>query len=50
VKRASRWQRSPGWIRSGVATAVVVCGFVALAALPVGWVLAHVSDLIGGVR
>jgi len=57
VKRASRreprqergWERSPGWIRSGIGTAVLLCGFFAVATLPFGYVLAHVSDLIGTV-
>jgi len=49
VKRASRWQRSPGWIRSGIGTTVLLCGFFAVATLPFGYVLAHVSDLIGTV-
>jgi len=57
VKRASRreprqehgWERSPGWIRSGIGTAVLVGGFFAVATLPFGYVLAHVSDLIGTV-
>jgi hypothetical protein len=49
VKRASRWERSPGWIRSGIGTAVLVGGFFVVVGLPVGYVLAHVSDLIGTV-
>jgi hypothetical protein len=49
VRRVSRWDRSPGWIRSGIGTAVLVGGFFVTAAPAVGFVLAHVSDAVGVV-
>lgn len=49
MKRVSRWERSPGWVLQGMGTAVLVGGFFAALWLP-GWVLAHVSDVIGGRR
>lgn len=49
MKRANRWRRAPGWWWRLPAVMALVGGFFA-ALMPVGCVLAHVSDLIGGVR
>jgi len=50
VKRATRWQRSPGWVRSGIGTAILVGGWFALLALVVGVPLVWLSDLVGKIR
>lgn len=49
MKRASGWRRSPGWVRQGVGTAVLVGGFFVALAFTIGPALAAVNPALDRV-
>ena len=50
MKRKFGWERSPGWVLSGIGTLVLVAGWFLLLTFVVGVPLVALSDLVGRIR